>query len=59
MKQNLKKVQDGSIGIGLACSKSIVQGMNGDIIVKKSKKGLTVFGFKIPVKVKPLNTDPQ
>ena len=38
--------------MGLACSKSIVQHMGGDIILKESTYGLTVFGFRIPVSVK-------
>jgi sensor histidine kinase regulating citrate/malate metabolism len=37
--------------MGLACSHAIVKEMGGDIILKESKKGLTVFGFKMPVKV--------
>lgn len=38
--------------MGLACSHKIVQKMGGDIILKESKRGLTVFGFKIPVIIK-------
>jgi signal transduction histidine kinase len=55
MKQNLKKVKDHNIGIGLACSNSISKALNGDITVKKSKRGLTAFAFKIPVQVKLLD----
>ena len=51
MKQNLKQVKDHNIGIGLACSNSISKALDGDITIKKSKKGHTVFGFKIPVLV--------
>lgn len=40
--------------MGLACSKSIVNEMKGDIKIKKSKRGLTVFSFKFPVIIKPL-----
>ena len=51
MKQNLKQVKDHNIGIGLACSNSISKALDGDITIKQSRKGMTVFGFKIPVKV--------
>jgi C4-dicarboxylate-specific signal transduction histidine kinase len=37
IKQNLKKVQDNSIGMGLACSHAITKEMDGDIILKKSR----------------------
>jgi hypothetical protein len=49
MKQNLKQVQNYSIGMGLACSHSISCALGGDITLKKSEKGLTSFAFKIPV----------
>jgi sensor histidine kinase regulating citrate/malate metabolism len=45
-------VQDNNIGMGLACSEQISSALDGDIAIKESKKGLTVFAFKIPVKVK-------
>jgi len=38
-----------SIGLGLACSQAIVQRMEGDITIKQSRKGLTVFTLKFPV----------
>lgn len=37
--------------MGLACSEAISSALNGDITLAKSKRGLTVFAFKIPVKV--------
>lgn len=49
MKQNLKQVENFSIGMGLACSSAISRALGGDIKLKKSKKGLTSFAFKIPV----------
>lgn len=49
LKQNMKNVKHGGIGMGLACSKSIITALNGDITIKESHKGLTVFSFKIPV----------
>lgn len=35
--------------MGLACSSSISKALGGDITLKKSKRGLTSFAFKIPV----------
>ena len=35
--------------MGLACSAAVSKALGGDIILKKSKKGLTSFAFKIPV----------
>ena len=43
--------------MGLACSRSIAKEMGGDIVLKESKKGLTVFAFKIPVKVEEPNQE--
>lgn len=51
MKQNIKQVKDNNIGMGLACSEAISSAINGDITIKHSRRGLTVFAFKIPVKV--------
>ena len=49
IKQNLKKIDNYSVGMGLACSAAISKALGGDIILKKSKRGLTSFAFKIPV----------
>ena len=49
MKQNLKKVQNFSTGMGLACSSTIARALGGDITLKKSKEGISSFAFKIPV----------
>ena len=49
MKQNLEKVKDHNIGIGLACSKSIVNSLMGEIKIKKSTLGFTSFSFRFPV----------
>ena len=49
MKQNLEKVKDHSIGMGLACSNDIVNKLGGDIKIKKSINGFSSFVFKIPV----------
>lgn len=35
--------------MGLACSSAISKALGGDITLKKSKRGLTSFAFKIPV----------
>ena len=51
-KQNLNQVKDNSIGMGLACSKQIAISVGGDITIKESQRGLTIFAFKIPVQVK-------
>ena len=50
--QGIKTIDNDNIGMGLACSKAIVQHLGGDIILKESTYGLTVFGFKIPAQVK-------
>ena len=52
MKQNPDLVQDNNIGMGLSCSEQIATAMEGDITIKESRKGFTMFAFKIPVKVK-------
>ena len=49
LKQNLSQVENNSIGMGLACSSAIIRALDGDITLKKSKRGLTSFAFKIPV----------
>jgi K+-sensing histidine kinase KdpD len=49
LKQNLKQVENFSTGMGLACSSAISGALGGDITLKKSKRGLTSFAFKIPV----------
>ena len=41
IKQNLKKVKDRNIGIGLACSKDICNNLGGDLILVHSEEGLT------------------
>ena len=53
-KQNLSQVKDNTIGMGLACSQQIVSSCGGDITIKESQRGLTVFGFKMPVEVRPI-----
>mmetsp|Transcript_41157 Transcript_41157/g.62578 ORF Transcript_41157/g.62578 Transcript_41157/m.62578 type:complete len:99 (+) Transcript_41157:631-927(+) len=40
-----------TIGLGLAGSKQISKALDGDVCLKESKKFLTIFAFKIPVKV--------
>ena len=55
MKQNLKQVKDNNIGLGLACSEAITGALHGDIKISQSQRGLTVFAFKIPVKVNEEN----
>jgi C4-dicarboxylate-specific signal transduction histidine kinase len=50
----IAKSQNDNLGLGLACSKSIANKMGGDIKLKMSKKGISVFAFKIPVKLQSL-----
>ena len=45
----MKKPENDNIGLGLASSKAIAIEMGGNMKLKLSKKGLTVFKFKIPV----------
>ena len=49
IKQNLKKVKDNTIGMGLACSKEICNNLGGDLMIVSSEPGLTIFSFKLPV----------
>lgn len=51
MQGLMKKPENDNIGLGLAASKSIIVEMGGDIRLKYSRKNLTVFQFKIPVKI--------
>ena len=41
IKQNLKKVKDHTIGMGLACSKEICNNLGGDLLLVSSEPGLT------------------
>lgn len=50
MNQNFTYLKDYNTGMGLACSKTIAQVMNGKIKIKHSEPGLTIFTFSIPVK---------
>jgi len=45
----MKKPENDNIGLGLASSKAIAIEMGGKMKLKLSKKGLTVFKFKIPM----------
>ena len=47
----MKRPENDNIGLGLASSKAITVSMGGDIRLKKSVRGLTVFQFKIPLLV--------
>ena len=49
MKQDMKKVKNNSIGMGLACSKIIVNQLNGKLRLKESVKGKTIFRIEVPV----------
>ena len=52
VKQNMKKVKDNSIGMGLACSREIIRQLGGDAILKESEKGRTIFKVTLPVESK-------
>ena len=51
LQEFMKKPENDNIGLGLASSKAIAIEMGGNMKLKLSKKGLTVFKFKIPVKL--------
>ena len=51
-------VKDFNIGLGLSCSKTLTDGLKGDIILKQSERGFTVFAFRIPVKITHDGDDP-
>jgi hypothetical protein len=34
--------------MGLGCSQQIVASLGGDITIKQSQRGLTIFAFKVP-----------
>ena len=41
--QNLEKVKDRNIGIGLACSKEIANELKGDVFINRSQPKFTIF----------------
>jgi signal transduction histidine kinase len=45
----INKAQNDNIGLGLSCSKEICKLLGGDLKLKHSEKGMTVFTFKIPI----------
>ena len=49
MKQDLKRVKNNSIGMGLACSKLIINQLYGNLKLKESERGKTVFRMEMPV----------
>ena len=49
-KQQLKKVQDLGIGVGLNCSSELTKALGGQIRLVSSIKGRTEFEIKIPIK---------
>ena len=50
----MKKPKNDNIGLGLSASYEIARKLQGDLIIKESQKGLTVFKMRIPIKVKSL-----
>ena len=51
-KQNMSKVKDNSLGVGLSCSKQIVEALKGSIKLLNTQAG-TSIQIKIPVEVAP------
>jgi K+-sensing histidine kinase KdpD len=49
IKQDMQKVTNNSIGIGLSCSRDILTAMGGKIRLKHSEKGFTIFNVRVPV----------
>ena len=43
VKQDIQKVKNNSIGMGLACSKLIINKLNGKLRLLESERGKTVF----------------
>jgi len=52
--QGVMRARNDNIGLGLSGSREITLRLGGDITLKQSKEGLTVFSFKLPVKVQEL-----
>lgn len=55
IKQNLSKVKDHTIGMGLACSNEICKNLGGETMNVQSEKGLTLFSFKLNVNARKNN----
>ena len=51
-KQSMSKVKDNAIGVGLSCSKIILESLGGTINLIKSQPGETQFAICIPVDIK-------
>ena len=49
VKQDIQKVKNNSIGMGLACSKVIMNQLKGSLALKESIRGKTVFKIEMPV----------
>ena len=45
----MKKVKDNSIGMGLACSHTIMRELKGNLFLKESQRGRTIFQMNLPV----------
>ena len=49
--QGIMNAKNDNIGLGLSGSREITFKMGGDITLKESQDELTVFSFKVPVRV--------
>ena len=47
----MNKPKNDNIGLGLSASRKIIRELQGDLIIKQSKQGLTVFKMRFPIKV--------
>lgn len=56
-KQNMKYVKDSSLGVGLSCSKKIIEAMGGQITFIKNEPQNTQVMFTIPVSIIEEDTD--
>ena len=45
----MRKVKNNSIGMGLACSKLIINQLKGKLNLQESIRGKTVFRIELPV----------
>ena len=53
MQSTMMKPKNDNIGLGLSASKQIARELKGDLSIKQSQKGLTVFKLKFPFKLIP------
>lgn len=52
VKQNMQKVNDNNIGLGLSCAMDIIQQLGGDLKINHSSRGFSSFSILMPVTLK-------